>query len=241
MKKIFAAFLLAFALQATAQQSETISDANVETRTLSETFSAIWVSDGIDLFLTQGDSQALAISASEERYKMRLKTEVINGTLKIYYDSKDLVWNSNSKRKLKVYVSFISLTKLSADAGANVMAKNILKLGNLEMKCSSGATVFAEVEATAVDASQNSGAEIVLKGKVGQLQVEVNSGAMFKGFDLAADNCSAKASSGGGVRILVNKELNAHANSGGGIQYKGEAVIKNLNVNSGGYVKRANQ
>jgi hypothetical protein len=33
--------------------------------------------------------------------------------------------------------------------------------------------------------------------------------------------------------------LNAKANSGGGIRYKGNAVIKDLNVNSGGVVKKA--
>jgi hypothetical protein len=239
MKKFVFVVLALLATNVFAQQQVELNDANAEKRSLNAPFTAIWVSDGVDLFLTQGTMESIAVSASEERYKQRLVTEVVNGTLKIYYDSKDMLWNSNSKRKLKAYVSFVTLNKLSADAGANVFGKTKFTVNRLEMKCSSGAAVFAEVDAAEIDARQNSGAEIILKGNVKNLEIDVNSGAMFKGYDLVAEVCSAKASSGGGVRVFVVKELNASANSGGGIHYKGEAVIKDLNVNSGGSVKRA--
>jgi len=62
---------------------------------------------------------------------------------------------------------------------------------------------------------------------------------MFKGYDMAVEYCDAKATSGADVRITINKELNAKANSGGGIRYKGAALIRDVSVNSGGLVKRA--
>ena len=78
-----------------------------------------------------------------------------------------------------------------------------------------------------------------MSGSAGKLKVDVSSGASFKSYDLAVDYCDAKASSGGDVKITINKELNAKANSGGGIRYKGSAVIRDLNVNSGGLVKKS--
>ena len=81
--------------------------------------------------------------------------------------------------------------------------------------------------------------EISISGKAAKLKVDVSSGAIFKGYDLASEYCDAKASSGGGARITVSKELAAKASSGGGVRYKGGAVIKDLDVSSGGVVKKA--
>jgi hypothetical protein len=44
------------------------------------------VGDGIDLYLSQGTEESVAVSASKDEYMDRLKTEVEDGVLKIYYD-----------------------------------------------------------------------------------------------------------------------------------------------------------
>ena len=103
----------------------------------------------------------------------------------------------------------------------------------------SGAHLTGEVNIGDMEVDQNSGSTLDITGKAEKLKVEVSSGAIFKGYELAVNFCEAKATSGGGVRINVIKELVAKANSGGGIRYKGNAVIKDLNVNSGGMVKKA--
>jgi hypothetical protein len=86
---------------------------------------------------------------------------------------------------------------------------------------------------------QNSGSSIDISGSAEKTSINVSSGAIFKSYDFAVDYCDAKASSGGGIRITINKELSAKANSGGGVKYKGDGVIKEINVNSGGSVKKA--
>ena len=238
MKKLLLSLITFVSLHSFAQDV-LVSDANAEKRTLSGSFTTIKISDGIDLMLTQGNEESIAVSASDQKYMERFKTEVVDGTLKIYYDNKGMIWNSNEKRKLKAYVSFKTLQQLDASSGANVNAKSILKLTDLKMVFTSGAQFTGQVDIGEMEVSQNSGAEINISGKADRLKVDINSGAIFKGFDLAVDYCDAKASSGAGVRISVNKELNAKANSGGGVRYKGEAVIKDINVHSGGIVKKA--
>ena len=238
MKKLLLSLITFVSLHSFAQDV-LVSDANAEKRTLSGSFTTIKISDGIDLMLTQGNEESIAVSASDQKYMERFKTEVVDGTLKIYYDNKGMIWNSNEKRKLKAYVSFKTLQQLDASSGANVNAKSILKLNDLKMVFSSGAQFTGQVDIGEMEVSQNSGAEINISGKADKLKVDINSGAMFKGFDLAVDYCDAKASSGAGVRISVNKELNAKASSGGGVRYKGNGVIKDINVHSGGIVKKA--
>jgi hypothetical protein len=220
-------------------QEAVVNDQNAEKRILSGSFSAIKVSDGIDLLLSQGKEESIAVSAAELKYMERFKTVVENGILKIFYDDKGLIWNSNNKRKLKAYVSFKTIESMYASGGAAVDAKNILKLPKLEMHFSSGAQFTGQVNIGQLEVDQNSGSEINITGKAEKLKVELSSGATFKGFELNVEYCDAKATSGAAIRTNVNMELNAKANSGGGIRYKGNAIIKDLDVSSGGVVKKS--
>jgi len=237
MKQLFISLLTLISISTFAQDN-TANDANAEKRTLSGSFNAITISDGIDLYLTEGNEEALAVSASDEKYIDRFKTEVENGTLKIYYDSKGINWLGSDKRKLKAYVSFKTLEKLKVSSGASVHTKSMLTVDKLDCSFNSGASFNGEVNINQLTVAQSSGSSIDISGKTSQINIDVSSGAVFKGYNLSADFCDAKATSGGGVRITVNKELNAKANSGGGIHYKGTAVIKDLSVSSGGSVKK---
>jgi Putative auto-transporter adhesin, head GIN domain len=239
MKKLFLSLITLISFSVFAQEKAVINDANAQKRNLSGSFTGISVSDGVDLYLTQGSEESIAVSASDEKYMERFKTEVEDGVLKIYYDTKGINWSANDKRKLKAYVSFKTIEKLHASGGAAVRVQGGFDAENVEMKFTSGAAFNGKIKAKDIMVEQNSGSSINISGSAEKFKVDVSSGAIFKGFDLAVDYCDAKASSGGGVRITINKELNAKANSGGGVRYKGDAVIKEINVNSGGSVKKA--
>ncbi len=239
MKQIFISLIALLSFNAFAQDKTVVNDNNAEKRTLSAGFTAIKVSDGIELFLTQGNEESIAVSASEQKYMEHFKTEVEDGTLKIYFDHNGLSWVGGDKRKLKAYVSFKTLEKLHGSSGASVIMKSTLTADNLNCKFSSGARFEGQINVKELEMSQNSGASVEMSGATEKLDVDVSSGAMFKGYELAVDYCTAKATSGGGVRINVIKELNATANSGGGIRYKGEGVIKDLDVSGGGQVKKS--
>lgn len=238
MKQTLLSFLLLVSIGTFAQNDAVINDPNVQKRSLNGSFSAIQVSDGIELFLTQGTEESIAISASEDKFLERYKTEVDNGTLKIYYDTKGITWNGNDRRRLKAYVSFKTLHKLKASGGAQVKMKSVLTTEKLESSFTSGSRFEGQVDVATLDVSSSSGAEVNMTGKSGSLKVDVSSGAIFKGYELVVDFCDAEASSGAGVRINVNKELTVRASSGGGVRYKGTGVIRDMDVSSGGNVKK---
>ncbi len=224
---------------AAAQKNTEISDVNATKRTLNASFSAITVTDGITLYLTDGNEESLAVSFSEEKYESRFKTVVEDGTLKITFNNDGINWNDNRKRKLKAYVSFKTLNKLTASGGSDVILTAPIKVSDLDLKFTSGTRLTGKINASNISISQNSGSEIIISGEAQKITVEATSGASFKGYDFNVDYCSARATSGAAIRVSINKELEAKANSGGAIHYKGSGVIKDVNVNSGGVVKKA--
>ena len=240
MKQIFLSLISLFSITAFAQDTNVITDPTAIKRELSGSFKAISVTDGIDLFLTQGNSESVSVSVADERYLERFKTVLEDGTLRIFYDKKVIGIGINGKKKLKAYVTFKILQKLTASSGADVFAKTSIEVGDLEMKFTSGAHFDGKVTAKNFTVEQNSGSGIVITGKSEKINVDCSSGAIFKGYGFEVDNCTAKASSGAGVHITVNKELIAKANSGGGIRYKGSGMIKDINISSGGMVKKEN-
>lgn len=237
MKKLLFSLITLISLTAFAQEHKAINDANATVRSLSGSFSAISVSSGIDLYLSQGNEESLAVSAFDQKHLDRLKTEVVNGTLKIYYDNKGVTWKTEN-RKLKAYVSFKTLQKLNVSAGSDATVKGSITADNFDLDVSSGSDFKGAITAKALSVEVSSGASISISGKSDKLKVDVSSGADFKGYDLVTDYCDASASSGAGVRVTINKELNAKASSGGDIHYKGEALIRDIKTSSGGSVKK---
>lgn len=238
MKKLLCLLISLCSLAAFAQETEVINDANAVTRSVSGSFTGISVSSGIRLYLTQGNEESVAVSASEQKHLDRLITEVVNGTLKIYYDNKGVTWKSGGRANLKAYVSFKTLEKLNVSAGSDVSVNGSIKSDKLDMQVTSGAVFTGAVNVAELVTELNSGAVIKLTGSADKFKIGVSSGGDFKGYDFAVDYCDASASSGGAVHITINKELNAKASSGGDIHYKGTALIRDIHTSSGGTVKK---
>lgn len=235
MKKLFISIACFLFLSAVSAQQNTDRET---VRSLNGSFTAIQVSGGIDLYLTQGSEETVAVSASDQKYIDRIKTELVNGTLKIYYDSKGVSWRSDA-RKLKAYVTFKTLEKLHASAGSGVTVNGSITAGKLDLKVSSGAQLNGDIKATEISAGVSSGAGIKITGKADKLTVDASSGADFKGYDFAVDYCDASASSGAAVHITINKELSAKVSGGADIRYKGTALIRDIKTSGGGSIKKA--
>ena len=234
MKRIALALLSCLVLSAAVAQ-KTFNDKNAQTRNV-KGFHGIKISNGIHLYLSQGNEEAVAVSASRQEYIDKIKTEVDNGVLKIYYDH-DKLWNSDGK-DLRAYVSCKVLDLLKANSGAEVEVDGTIKSGTLSFDFSSGAHFDGRVESTTLKVDQNSGAEAKVSGIVTNFTIEASSGSTFKGYDLTTDQCDASTSSGASLKVTVNKELIASASSGGQIYFKGSGVIKDISTSSGGEVSK---
>ncbi len=237
MKKIslflFASLVAVFSFA----QDKIINDPNAEARTVSG-FHGIKISNGIDLIIKQGSTEAVAVSASTNEYRDNIKTEVVGGVLKIYFDTKWYKnWTSNGK-KLKAYVSFKQLDLIDGSSGSYTTVDGGFTGTNVRIELSSGAGFKGAVEANSITVDGSSGATARISGKAQTASLEASSGAGVYGYELVSDKCDADASSGGAIEVSVSKELSAEASSGGDIRYKGNGVITKVSTGSGGSVKK---
>lgn len=238
MKKLLFVLACFLSFSALAQDNKVFNDANATARVIKGSFTGIRVSSGIDLYLTQSDKESVAVSAPDAEKLARLKTELVNGVLKIYYDHKG-VTRTSGHGKLKAYVSFKTLSMLHIAAGSEVLVQGSIRSDKLELNVSSGSSFSSDVVVGDLTASVSSGAQTKVSGKAGTLKLNASSGADFKGYDFATEFCDVTATSGASVRLTINKELNAKAGSGADIRYKGAGLIRDLKVNGGGSVKKA--
>ena len=214
-----------------------INDANVQKRDVSA-FHGIHVSSGIELILTQGSEDAVAVSASNTELRDNIKTEVSGGILKISFDHNIFKLNNMRNKKLKAYVSIREIDELHAASGSHVKAEGSIRSSAMDMEASSGAIVKGDFNSGKMKVDQSSGSIINISGSATDLEVEGSSGSIFDAYDFKTENCNAKTTSGSMVKVTVNKELSVKASSGGKISYKGNGLIRNVDTGSGGSVSR---
>lgn len=237
MQKLFLSFLvMVFSVAVMAQK--TINDPNAEKRTVSS-FHGIEVGTGIELSLTQSNTEDVAVSAAKTEHRDRIITKVENGILKIHYDSKmGSVNKIKESKNLKAYVSFKTLDVLNANTGADIDIVGSIKSPTLDIKANTGALIDGEVDVTTLKVSQNTGSKINLSGRADKLTVDGDTGSKFKGEDMATSNCNVTVSTGAIVSVKAEKELQVKANTGGVVRYKGNASIKEIKTNTGGTVSK---
>jgi hypothetical protein len=221
MKKILLLLSFCFiSLLVTAQK--TIYDANAAVRD-AKGYNAINVSGGIDLYISYGD-EAIAVSASETKYRDKIKTVVENGVLKIWYDDNKFSWND--KKNLKAYVSFKNLKSLSASGGSDILVEGSIKTDELKIDISGGCDFKGRVEVNNLDVDQSGGSDVDIYGTAKKVSISASGGSDFNGYNLMTDYCEAEASGGSDIEITANKEISARASGASDITYKGSAALK---------------
>jgi Putative auto-transporter adhesin, head GIN domain len=239
MKKIIYYLLLAgFANTAVAQKT-VVNDKNAEVRTVS-TFTGVHIASGIDLYITQGDVEGVAVSANDVKYRENIKTRVENGILKIYYDAGEGVhinWGW-ADRKMKAYVTVKNIDVLHASGGSDIYTEGALQATKLDLHLSGGSDFKGNLDVGTLTVRQSGGSDVNVSGKVATLTIGASGGSDFKGYELITDNCEVDASGGSDVYVTVNKELNVRASGGSDVSYKGAGVIKNLSTSGSSDVKK---
>ena len=239
MKRNLFVLCLFISVSASLFAQKTYDAANAEKRNVSN-FHGIEVSTGIQLVLTEGNTEEVAVSAATTEYRDKIVTKVENGILKIYFENKNVLSINNRKEKheLKAWVSYKTLDRLDANTGAVVTIEGTLKSATLKMKVNTGAIVNGKVDLADLDVNQDTGSIVTLSGNAGKVEVDGDTGSIFKGKDLTSNSCSATASTGSQVFITVQKELNVKANTGGMVKYAGTGNINDVKTNTGGSVSR---
>ncbi|RED47447.1 head GIN domain-containing protein [Seonamhaeicola aphaedonensis] len=205
-----------------------------EDRFLSESFSTIKANEGLNVYLTQGNEEKIAVEADENLHDI-IVTEIEDGVLKIH--TKQNIGKASAK---KVHVSFKDITSIISTSGSDVYSTNTLSADELTLKTTSGSDMELDVNTFYLNCKSTSGSDLKLSGKTKTLDAEANSGSDIKAGNLKAESSIVKASSGADITINTSKELIAKVSSGGDIKYYGDPEIVNKSDNVSGSIKKLN-
>jgi len=239
MKQVFLSISLLLLSTAVIFAQKQINDANAETRE-AKNFSTISVSNAFDVYLTQGDEEAVAVSASEQKFKEKIKVEVKDGVLKISYDDGGKFWQKLTKNmKLRAYITFKNVDKIAASGGCDIHLQGKLTADDLSINLS-GASDWksGELKTKKLSVDISGASDMTVTGSSTDLKIEASGASSFKSWDFATDNCRVQASGASSISFTVNKELNAHASGASSIHYKGEGVIKEIRTSGASNISK---
>jgi hypothetical protein len=225
-------FILVFTLICSpifAQQT-VINDKNAVVRSVT-TFSGIKVSGGIDVFLSQGDSYSLAVSAAEDKYRDNIITEVTNGVLVISYNNDHIHLNSADK-KLRVYVSFTSLESLEASGACDVIITGTLNVNSILIKLSGACDIQGPVKIEDLTLNLSGASTVNISGTAQNVNLSASGASDVKNYDFVIQNCVAKLSGASDVRITINNSISGSASGASTLHYEGNPDRKDV-VTSG--------
>ena len=164
-------------------------------------YHAIEVSSAFDVYLTQSNEESVAVSASEVKYRDKIRVEVKGGVLIIRYDNQGK-WNTGNK-KLKAYISFKDINKLEVSGACDVYIVETWKADNVKIELSGASNLKGKIDGQKLMVDLSGASDMTLSGTMGQLNIEASGASGFKGYDMVVDYCDAKASGASDIKITV--------------------------------------
>lgn len=218
-------FFLFVLLALNSKGQTVINDKNVQMRNVSS-FSAIKVSGGIDVYLSQSNEEAVAVSASDESDRDYIKTEVKDGVLNIYYDSRSFKLMRN--RQLRAYVSFNTLESVEGSGATDFVVNGMFKGTSVKIKLSGASDMKGAVDLANAQVDLDGASTMKISGRIENLKIEASGASDLKNYDLVVDNCIAQLSGASDIKITVNKSISAKASGASNLDYKGNAERRDV-------------
>jgi len=238
MKKI-QVMLMAMLVTAVLFAQKTINDPNAEPRNLSG-FHAIKISNAFTVYISQGNEDAVAISASKAEYKAKIITKVENGVLIIRFDEDKKFWKgwNGDKQKLTAYISIKKIDRLDVSGACDVYFEEGLSAEGLSVDLSGASDMKGKIDAKTLKVDISGASSATISGNAATLDIEASGASDFKGYELVSNYCDARASGASSVNITVNKELNANASGASSVRFKGEGLIRDIKTSGSSNVTR---
>ncbi|GGH68565.1 carbon monoxide dehydrogenase subunit G [Filimonas zeae] len=230
-------FLFSFLTVSLLHAQTLVYDANAEVRKV-ESFTGIEASGGVTVYIIQGKEQAVAVSTGDEKNLSRIKTEVRNGVLRIRPESG--AWNSWNwgNKGVKAYVTVTTLETIDFSGASAARVTGDLQVGTLKMELSGASSFKGSVKGGTLKIDATGASSATLAGTVQTFNAEASGASSLKGYDLTAVTCTVEASGASSISITATKEINAEASGASSIGYKGDAVIKHIDVSGASSIKR---
>lgn len=204
-----------------------------EERTPNSSFDGIKVSQGINLFLIQGNDEKITVETDENIQDILITKVNNNRILEVYFDK-----NIRKATTKNVYVTAKNINLLSTSSGASLTSEEPIKSETVQLKSSSGSSIRVEIISNDISSSSSSGSSIKIIGKTTSFLAKSSSGSTIRAERLEAAEVEAKASSGANINVNASEVLDATASSGGSVNFEGTPKKLIKNTSSGGSIHK---
>lgn len=186
--------------------------ANAEVRNVGS-FTKVEANAGTDVEVSVGGGFRVEVTGRDAD---RIVTRVEGDTLVV---EPVRGWSWRGRRQANIRVSMPRVSGLSASSGADLNVTGV-NGGDIELDSSSGA-------------------DLRVSGRCNSFSADASSGSDIHAEDLRCESGSVDVSSGADARVYATGRLDVDASSGGGVQAYGNPGIGNIDLSSGGSLRRA--
>ncbi len=199
---------------------------------VAENFTGVRVSTGIDVYLKQGNNEAISVEADENLHEYIL-TEVRDGVLHVYTEV-----NIRKAERKRVYVTMKDVNSVRTSSAGDVIGETPIKCDKLKLSASSAGNIKLDVNAKEIEADISSSGDITLTGEADMLKADLSSAGDLNAYDLKVREADISASSAGNADINVSEKITARASSAGDINYQGNPKYVDAHSSSAGGIHK---
>ncbi|MBF6607576.1 MAG: DUF2807 domain-containing protein [Flavobacterium sp.] len=202
------------------------------TRAVTADFKSIEVRNGINVIVSQSDSEAISVTADDNLIPL-IRTEIQDGVLLI-----SSFESYNSRETPLVRVAMPSIESLVVTGGSHLESSGVFISEDLTIKSASGSTLELTVEAEKLSIETAGGSSAEIKGKAIHLETSSASGSTLDAGSLQANYVTTESSSGSSTVIHPLITLSAKATSGSSINYVNVPKTFKKESSSGGSISK---
>ncbi|PWT97092.1 MAG: hypothetical protein C5B52_14395 [Bacteroidetes bacterium] len=223
-----------------AQNETIVSDKEAEIRDLKD-FHGVKIAGSIDLFISQGPKEVVAVSASSQEVKDDIITEVKDGILNVHPKKGSnwwkMGWNTIGKR-IRVYVAARNIDYINSAGSGNIIISGEIKADKLEFIVAGSGNIEGAINTETLSVDQSGSSNVRLRGNSKSSNFNMSGSGNLYSYDLVTENTDIDISGSGNVEITSNKEVNAKISGSGNIRIKGNADLRTVSTSGSGHVRR---
>ncbi len=220
---------------ANSNAQQITGDGNVvkETRSISS-FSEILTEGVVNVYLSQGSTESVVVEADNNLIPYIITKS--DGDKLIIRTKDDLEIDKSTK--MNVYVTLKNITRLENNNVGKLETVNQLRLSSLKINNNSVGSTKLDLKCNDLNVDFNSVGNLTLTGEITKISIEHNGVGNVNAEELSADIVKIDNNGVGNAEVNCNKELYMNLNGVGNISYKGNGVVKEMNISGMGKVKK---
>lgn len=199
-----------------------------------DSFSEIVAEGVLSVYLSQGNTESIIVE-TDKNLQPYVITNVKGNSLIIKNKDKTDIEESTM---MNVYVTLKDISKLEISGVGKVETKSQLILNELKIDNNGVGNGKLNLKCNKLVADVNSVGNLSLTGEIENAIIQLNGVGNLKAEDLKTEILRIENNGVGNANVNSNKEIYININGIGNVSYKGNAVVKEMNVSGMGKVTK---